>query len=112
MKRWIIVLGLSFLSGLLIACSDGTVQYGRPTTFQGNNVTIPTAQTTVIIALASSPTPTLLPALSTPTPTATRPPTGHRCTLQNSCPNPWGFILGCACGKNWPKLYTTPPGFC
>lgn len=116
-KRWIVILSLFLLSCLLIACSNIPDGVGSSTSAQQSlQVSSNTVSPTETTMPASSSTPTRTPPTSTTNnpaavPTPTKAPTGHRCTLQNTCPNPWGFVLGCACG-NWHKLTIAPAGFC
>lgn len=75
------------------------------------------APTNTITTPASSaqnltPIPTTVPPTrSTPTPKPTAAPSFHTCTAQ-SCSNPWGFVLGCACGNMWQPVSIAPSGFC
>lgn len=114
-KRWIVILSLFLFSCLLISCSNTPNQASSPSPSYVIHISGDPASPTTT-APASSSTPTSTPPTSTtnnpaPVPTSTKAPTGHRCTLQNNCPNPWGFVPGCACG-NWHKLTIAPAGFC
>ncbi|HET8913470.1 MAG TPA: hypothetical protein VFN23_18505 [Ktedonobacteraceae bacterium] len=51
------------------------------------------------------------PAQPTAIPTPTPAPTYHTCTA-SSCPNPWGYVLGCSCGNMWQPVAIAPAGFC